>query len=115
VTFDGGSDEVTACHCGQCRKVSGHLPFSIDDPGRHARIAGEVATYASPGGAVRSFCPTCGSKIAFEGPNGLLSIYIGLFDALAGREPDLHIFTADKGDYYDMAEDALAYPEGAPD
>jgi hypothetical protein len=114
VAFDGGSGEVTACHCTQCRKVSGHVPLSIDDPDRRARIKGKVATFTSPGGAVRSFCPICGTKVAFDGPAGLLSIEMGLFDRLAGRGPDVQIFTAFKGDYYDLSEDVPAYPEAGP-
>ena len=71
--FHLSSGEVTACHCSQCRKTSGHVPLTIDDPERRLRIEGEVATFRSPGGATRSFCPTCGTKIAFDGPTGLLS------------------------------------------
>lgn len=115
VAFDGGSDEVTACHCTQCRKVSGHVPLTIDDPDRHSQIEGQLATYTSPGGAVRSFCPICGTKVAFDGPAGLLSLEMGLFDQFAGREADVHIFTAFKGDYYDLPEGVPAYPESGPD
>nr|WP_256439171.1 GFA family protein [Rubellimicrobium arenae] len=115
VTFDPTPGEITACHCTQCRKISGHVPHSFDDPHRVARIAGRVATFTSPGGAVRSFCPICGTKVAFDGPSGLLSLEAGLFDQLAGRAPDLHIFTADKGDYYDLPEGASAYPGAGPD
>nr|WP_246045416.1 GFA family protein [Rubellimicrobium roseum] len=99
----------------QCRKTSGHVPHSLDDPDRLSRIEGEVATFQSPGGALRSFCPTCGTKIAFDGPTGLLSLEAGLFDALAGRAPDLHIFTAFKGDYYDIPPNVPAAPEAGPD
>ena len=115
VAFDGGSDEVTSCHCTQCRKVSGHVPLTIDDPDRHSQIEGQLATYTSPGGAVRSFCPICGTKVAFDGPAGLLSLEMGLFDQFAGREADVHIFTAFKGDYYDLPEGVPAYPESGPD
>ena len=115
VTLDADPGEVTACHCTQCRKTSGHVPRSFDDPGRRSRIEGGVATCTSPGGAIRSFCPTCGTKVAFDDPTGLLSLYAGLFDRLAGRESDLHIFTAFKGDYYDLPEDIPAYPEAGPD
>jgi hypothetical protein len=115
VTLGADPGPVTACHCTQCRKTSGHVPLSLDDPGRRARIEGEVATFTSPGGAVRSFCPTCGTKIAFDGPTGLLSLEMGLFDQLAGRAPDLHIFTAFKGDYYEIPDGVPAYPRAGPD
>nr|WP_281282916.1 GFA family protein [Rubellimicrobium rubrum] len=105
---------MTACHCVQCRKVSGHLPFSLDDPDRRARMEGDLATYRSPGGAVRRFCPHCGSKIAFDGAEGLRSVYIGLFDLLGGHRPDLHIFTAYKGDYYALPAQSRAYPGAGP-
>jgi hypothetical protein len=114
VAFDADPGPLTACHCVQCRKTSGHVPRSFDDPERRARIEGEVATFQSPGGAIRSFCPTCGTKIAFDGPTRLLSLEAGLFDALAARGPDIHIFTAVKGDYYDLPPGAAAWArEGA--
>lgn len=115
VTHPGPVHTVTACHCTQCRKTSGHVPRSFDDPARRSRIEGPLARYASPGGAVRSFCPTCGTKVAFDGPDGLLSLEAGLFDALAARAPDLHIFVADKGDYYEIPPDAPAWPGAGPD
>lgn len=115
VTLDADPGAITACHCIQCRKTSGHVPRSLDDPDRLSRIEGEVATFRSPGGAVRSFCPACGTKIAFDGSTGLLSLEAGLFDRLAGREPDLHIFAAFKGDYYEIPDGVPAYPEAGPD
>lgn len=115
VAFDGDPGELTVCHCTQCRKTSGHVPRSFDDPGRSARIEGPRARYVCAGGAVRSFCPTCGSKIAFDGPEGLLSLEAGLFDRLAARAPEVHIFTAFKGDYYAIPAGARAWPEAGPD
>lgn len=106
--------EITACHCVQCRKVSGHVPRFLDDPDRRSRIAGRTAAFTSPGGAVRSFCPVCGTKVAFDGPSGLLSLHASLFEALAAREPDLHIFVVYKGDYYALPEGVRAYPEAGP-
>ncbi len=115
VSFGADPGPITACHCLQCRKTSGHVPRSFDDPDRRARIEGEVATFESPGGAIRSFCPTCGTKIAFDGPTRLLSLEAGLFDALAARGPDVHIFTAFKGDYYDLPPGVAAWPGEGPD
>lgn len=115
VALEADPGEITACHCIQCRKTSGHLPRFFDDPARLSCIEGETVAFTSPGGAVRSFCPTCGTKIAFDGPTGLLSLQAGLFDRLAARAPDLHIFTAFKGDYYDLPEGARVYPEAGPD
>jgi hypothetical protein len=114
VELDADPGEVTACHCIQCRKVSGHVPRFLDDPSRRSRVEGATASVTSPAGAVRSFCPTCGTKLAFDGPTGLLSLHAGFFDRLAARAPDLHIFAAFKGDYYDIPEGVRAYPEAGP-
>ena len=114
VALDADPGEVTACHCVQCRKVSGHVPRFFDDPRRLSRVEGETARFTSPGGAVRSFCPVCGAKVAFDGPTGLLSLHAGLFDALAARPPDRHIFTAFKGDYYDLPGGVPAHPGPGP-
>jgi hypothetical protein len=115
VSFPNVPGDITACHCTQCRKCSGHVPRTFDDPNRRTRIEGPLARYVSPGGAVRSFCATCGSKVAFDGPTGLLSVEAGLFDALALRAADVHIFTDDKGDYYEIPPGVRAYREAGPD
>jgi hypothetical protein len=114
VEFDTESSEITACHCIQCRKVSGHVPRFLDDPSRRSRVEGATAAFTSPGGAVRSFCSICGTKVAFDGPTGLLSLHAGLFDRLAARSADLHIFVAFKGDYYGIPKGIPAYPEAGP-
>jgi hypothetical protein len=115
VSFGTDPGRMTNCHCIQCRKTSGHVPRTFDDPDRRSHIEGEVAAYRSPGGAVRSFCPVCCSKIAFDGPTGVLSLEAGLFDALAARAADDHIFAAFKGDYYDLPPGSPVYSEEGPD
>lgn len=112
VTVPSPPGPVTACHCIQCRKISGHVPRTIDDPARASRIEGPLAVFVSPGGARRSFCPNCGSKVSFDGPTGLLSLEAGLFDGLAARAPDIHIYAAWKGDYYDLPPGARIHAEG---
>ena len=48
-TVKGGGDSVTACHCGQCRKQSGHHWASGYAPRAAFEIAGEVRWYALTG------------------------------------------------------------------
>lgn len=96
--------EVTACHCGQCRRWSGHVwaSFHLDD----ATIEGEALRwYASSGAAERGFCATCGTSL-FWRPIGRaqLSVSPGALDNPTGLRLAGHIYVADKGDYYQIAD-----------
>ncbi len=53
----------------------------------------------------RGFCSTCGSVLFWE-PIGRdkIAIAMGAFDAPTGTHLEKHIFVADKGDYYDIAD-----------
>lgn len=97
--------EVTACHCTQCRKLSGHFAASFDaneaDFRWHAK---NVIEYHTPGGGQRGFCPTCGSSLYFRTADGEFSVEAGAVDNPTGGHLAHHIFTADKGDYYALTD-----------
>ncbi|WP_299147105.1 GFA family protein [uncultured Tateyamaria sp.] len=97
---------TSACHCGQCRKQSGHHWASGLAHDGDLTINGPVTWYASSPTAKRGFCPTCGSFLFWkmEG-EGKISFSLGTIDGATGLRIDRHIFTADKGDYYDIADD----------
>ena len=103
---------VIACHCTQCRKTSGHHVAATSAPRDRIDIDGTVAWFASSETARRGFCPTCGSNLFWDGPGTHLSIMAGTLDAPTGVSLAGHIFVADKGDYYDIADD-LPLAEGA--
>lgn len=102
---------VIACHCVQCRKTSGHHVAATSAPRAAVEIDGEVCWYASSPEARRGFCPTCGSNLFWDGPGSHLSIFAGTMDAPTGLTLTGHIFCADKGDYYDIA-DGLPQADG---
>jgi hypothetical protein len=102
-SLPGPMGEVTACHCSQCRKISGHFSASFDahEPDltwtrRH------LAEYVTPGGGRRGFCPTCGSSLVFRAADGTFSVEAGCIANPTGGRLTGHIFTADKGDYYTL-------------
>ncbi|MBO9456138.1 GFA family protein [Paracoccus sp. R12_1] len=106
VRFSGraGGPEVTACHCGQCRRWSGHVwaSFHLDAP----VIDGEALRwYQSSPEAERGFCSVCGTSL-FWRPNGreTLSVSPGAIENPTGLRMDEHIYVADKGDYYRIAD-----------
>ncbi len=104
--LDADPGPVTACHCGQCRRYSGFHAASIDcdeDKLRWLRQGG-VTRFAHQSGSVRAFCGTCGTKLWFEYAGGGLSLEAGIMDAPTGARLESHIFVADKGDFYDIAD-----------
>lgn len=96
-----------ACHCSQCRKQSGHVWASTDVKRTNLTIAGEehVRWYQSSAKVRRGFCGTCGSFLFWDPPaRDSMAVAMGAFDTPTGTHLHCHIFTDDKGDYYDIAD-----------
>ncbi|KAA9005188.1 GFA family protein [Histidinibacterium aquaticum] len=102
---------VIGCHCRQCRKTSGHFVAATSAPRESVDISGEVRWYRSSETARRGFCPVCGSNLFWDGPGSHLSIHAGTLDGDVGIRLTGHIFCADKGAYYEIA-DGLPQAEG---
>jgi len=98
---------VDACHCTQCRKQTGHYLASTNVPRAALTVTGEdkVGWYRSSEKVRRGFCTVCGS-VLFWDPIGRdwTSVAMGAFEAPTGTRLELHIFVADKGDYYEIAD-----------
>lgn len=96
-----------ACHCTQCRKQSGHYWASTDVPRTALTLHGaeRLTWYRSSDKVRRGFCPTCGAFLFWD-PIGRdkIAVAMGAFDKPTGTHIDKHIFVADKGDYYDIAD-----------
>ena len=96
-----------ACHCGQCRKQSGHFWASTDVERSALTIHGSerLTWYGSSERVRRGFCSTCGSSLFWE-PVGKqkIAVAMGAFDQPTGTRLAMHIHVADKGDYYDIAD-----------
>ncbi|MBV7396162.1 GFA family protein [Mameliella sediminis] len=108
VTFqtDARPQGPSICHCGQCRRQSGHLWASAYVAKDALTITGPVRWFDSSPEAQRGFCPTCGSFLFWHAhAEGTISFALGALDTPTGITLEKHIFTADKGDYYDIADD----------
>ena len=107
VTFTvvNGGRSVTACHCGQCRKQPGHHWASGYALETDFEITGQVRWYEASANAKRGFCPVCGAFLFWKAhdENGM-SFSLGAIDGPTGLTLQKHIFTADKGDYYQIAD-----------
>lgn len=96
-----------ACHCTKCRKQSGHYWASTDVPRAALKIRGEdrLTWYASSEKVRRGFCSTCGAALFWDPIfKDNIGVAMGAFDGPTDTKLKIHIFVADKGDYYDIAD-----------
>ena len=104
-TVDAPLHGASACHCGQCRKMSGHLWASAYAPKENITITGPVTWFEATPAAKRGFCPRCGSFLFWTAHDETtMSVALGALDEPTGLKIEKHIFVADKGDYYDIAD-----------
>lgn len=106
--IDGPLRPVIACHCGQCRKSLGHVAAATavyrDDLTIHG--AAELRDYESSPGVRRRFCQRCGAPLFWDDSRReTVSIWAGSLEPPTGLALEMHIFTADKGDYYEITDD----------
>lgn len=110
---DGPMSQPVACHCVQCRKGSGHFNVSTNVRRADVTISGAPAWYAYKPGVRRGFCPVCGSQMFWEREGeDMISIDMGAFDDPTGVRIAGHIYTAEKGDYYEIADGLPTAPLG---
>lgn len=103
---EGELPAPTACHCTQCRKHSGHYEASTDLPKSSITIHGqENVSWYHTEKVRRGFCSTCGSSLFWDPTHrDWIAIAMGAFDGPTDTKLVRHIFVADKGDYYDLAD-----------
>ena len=109
VTFSVGAELAVpdACHCHMCRKQSGHYFASTDVLRSAVTIRGEenLTWYQSSDHVRRGFCATCGSSLFWDPvEREWIGIAMGAFDTPTQTRLGMHIYVADKGDYYDIAD-----------
>ncbi len=106
---------VVNCHCGQCRRTHGNFA-AYSSAARPDLVLTEdrgLKWYASSDYARRGFCGACGASLFWE-PLGRdrIAIAAGGIDEPSGLKTIRHIFTAHKGDYYEIADGLEAVPDG---
>lgn len=100
-----------ACHCIQCRKWTGHFLTSTDIKRSALTIQGSenVTWYDSSEKIRRGFCAKCGSSLFFDPidqkKHNWIGVSMGAFDQPTEAKLALHIFVAEKGDYYEITDD----------
>ena len=108
-TISGPLSKVTTCHCGQCRKQTGHYYAAARTRETQFDIKDDESLlkwYRSSETASRGFCSNCGSALFWKSDNSpSLSVLVGSIDGDTGLEIGEHIFMESKSDYYEMDDD----------
>lgn len=101
----------TACHCTQCRKHSGHFEAGTDVPRSAVTINGDNhVTWFRVENVRRGFCSTCGSSLFFDADGkDWIGLAMGAFDTPTNTKLRMHVFVANKGDYYDITDGLPQY------
>jgi hypothetical protein len=97
----GEPQHVSFCHCTDCRKSAGApmVAWAAYPETGFKLLSGEVTEYVSTGGAVRHFCPRCGSGIYYTNAQvlpGLVDIQVATLDNPEVLEPNCHVQVADR-------------------
>lgn len=98
--IEGEPLHTSACHCEDCRRSAG-APFVAWMAVEKARFAwekGEARQWSSNGVAVRHFCPSCGTGLAYINETilpGLVDVAIATLDNPALVPPQIQIQKAE--------------------
>jgi len=106
---------VVACHCTQCRRMTGHFLAATAAREGDYTITRDAALkwYHASKDARRGFCADCGSTLFWHGTGrDYVAIAAGSIDGATGLRLVQHIFTADKGDYYELDDGVVQSAEG---
>ena len=85
--------------------------MAADVPRSALRVEGaeNVRWYQSSEKVRRGFCARCGSSLFFDPLDRVkhdwIGVSMGAFDKPTGTRLAIHIFVAEKGDYYEIADD----------
>ena len=106
--------DIWYCHCKQCQKLTGLYISAAGSPRDKLKINGAVNWLTISEKSESGHCEKCGCYMfwsMYDSPS--ISILTGCLDHTDGIEVKGHIFTADKGDYYEIT-DGLPQYEGYP-
>ncbi|TPK73312.1 GFA family protein [Mesorhizobium sp. B2-4-18] len=107
---NGQPSRVGLCHCKDCRKAGGSVYSAFAIWPRDAfETSGEVASYGT-----RSFCPTCGSRVAWVDDNEA-EVMLGSLDvAPTDLAPQYELWTGRRETWLHALPDAEQFEHDRP-
>ena len=112
--LNGAPRPIVYCHCGQCRRTHGHFAAYTSVPTEALELVEQrgLAWFRSSPEAERGFCRECGASL-FWRRIGDCGVAAGSLDDAVGLEAAAHIFVADKGAYYEIADGLPQHAQGS--
>jgi len=105
ITVKEVKPEVSACHCGSCRRWGGG-PFLAVQCGSQVDFEGaeHIKEYDSSAWAKRGFCQECGTHLYFYfNKAGTYNMPVGIFSNLENLHMAMQYYTDKRPDYYCFA------------
>ena len=118
--YDGEIEEISICHCSQCRKAQGSAFAAVSPVATdrfHIRAgAGLLREYRSSPDKVRVFCANCGSPIysSKDDVPGVRRLRLGTVDTPFTCAEALHIFTGSRASWWDCDDGLPRFAERRP-
>ncbi|MBV8972536.1 MAG: GFA family protein [Sphingomonadaceae bacterium] len=106
-TVTGTLPPAAICHCRECRRQSSHqfAATTVRKDDLTIRGGENLSWYHASSHARRGFCKRCGAWLFWEPlAEATVDVAMGAFDTPTGTEVARHIFVAEKGDYYRIAD-----------
>lgn len=105
---------VFHCHCESCRRSTGQpaVTFASFTAGQVVFSGTGRKVYNSSPGVERTFCPECGTPIAWEGDSDgerYIEMYVGLFEERDALMPEYHILYEERVPWFDIADGLPRY------
>jgi hypothetical protein len=114
----GGPLLTALCHCTMCRRANAApaVAWAMYQESQVEFANASPARYESSSGAIRGFCPRCGTQICFSAEYipGLIDITIGSLDDPAQVPPQLHYWESKRLPWVHFSDQLPRYPEFPP-
>lgn len=123
VTFTASEKPIwtVVCHCSDCRRSAGNAlaVFAIFKESSFSLIKGELKSFESSPGVQRSFCPQCGTPIAYRSARipKEIHVLIGALDQPEDYPPQMEVYCQEQLPWVDLALDGPKFqvlPEKRP-
>ncbi len=118
--YDGAIEEISICHCSQCRKAQGSA-FATVSPVAAAKFrllsgAELLREYRSSPDKARVFCSRCGSPLysALDQRPEVKRLRLGTVDTPFECAQVFHIFTDSMASWYDCDDGRPRYAQRKP-
>jgi len=114
--YDGEIQEISMCHCAQCRKAQGTAFVAVGsvESAKFQLVSGSalLKQYRSSPNKIRVFCSNCGSPLYSEldGKPQVKRLRLGTIDTAFTSKNKFHIHAASKAPWHEIIDDYPQYP-----